>query len=600
MLDGLRMCFVKEVLTSVGFDIATSSKEHQVESEGRQKLHSVIQSCSMAVAVVDRDNAVVCANSPFNSLINNADGTEVELRVSDIFIGRSLVEFEINCAKLWSEKSLSKYLPCFRCELIRRDGYTVSVDVSLGVVSYEGQAICLVAVTPSMPEGYPVDLMHSEDEIDQVDVGVLAGRRGQVIPGSFRYDVLEDRISWSDEVFAIAGRKHHRGEPSLEEFLSQVVHPGDRARVERLIRGSIADKKPFSMEHRALTVDGELKYVQCVSWPLIDEKGEATVLFGTVIDISEQHASLELLREREQKYRTAFENAQIGLYRTRISDGKLMLANEQMAHMFGYEGIEDALANYVTSEHYVDPNTREELLDRLRREGRFDNFEARLSRRDGSVGWYRYSGKIYPEKGYIEGIAVDITFEKQARELLQQSESKYQRMFDLSPEAIVLIDAQARIVELNNRFEEWLGYSREETLGQNIVDLPFLPTPSKAIVSLNYQDRMKGQVIPPYEIDMIARDGTRLVGQIIATSIKDESGAVVGDLVMVADVSERRQAQETLELQRRQLMSMFDAMDEVVYVADPDTYELLYLNTAAKNQWGDARRHEVLQGPAEP
>ena len=72
----------------------------------------------------------------------------------------------------------------------------------------------------------------------------------------------------------------------------------------------------------------------------------------------------------------------------------------------------------------------------------------------------------------------------------------------------------------------------------------------------------------------------------------------VTHLKIQSEVSVRRKAEKALNTERKQLMSMFDAMDEVVYVADPNTYEMLYMNSPAKKNWGDGvgqKCHLVLQ-----
>jgi PAS domain S-box-containing protein len=140
-------------------------------------------------------------------------------------------------------------------------------------------------------------------------------------------------------------------------------------------------------------------------------------------EIKNRKQAEEALRDSEEKYRHLFNNAQVGLYRTRISDGKFVEANDAIARMFGYKDRADILdAEYVTADHYVDPGTRENLLAILREHGEFRNFEARLYRKDGSAAWLRYSGRIYPEKGYIEGVAADIKEEKRLEKRLLQSQ----------------------------------------------------------------------------------------------------------------------------------------------------------------------------------
>ncbi|MBW2603967.1 MAG: response regulator [Deltaproteobacteria bacterium] len=138
--------------------------------------------------------------------------------------------------------------------------------------------------------------------------------------------------------------------------------------------------------------------------------------------ISKRKIAEEALKRSEEKYRNLFNNAQVGMYRTRISDGKFVEANDTLAGMLGYEDRADILdAEYVTTDNHVDPGTRENLFAILREHGEFRNFEARLYCKDRSVAWFRYSGRIYPEKGYIEGVAADISEEKRLEEKLLQA-----------------------------------------------------------------------------------------------------------------------------------------------------------------------------------
>lgn len=67
--------------------------------------------------------------------------------------------------------------------------------------------------------------------------------------------------------------------------------------------------------------------------------------------------------------------------------------------------------------------------------------------------------------------------------------------------------------------------------------------------------------------------------------------------------TERRRAEAALEDEQRKFVSMFDGMDQAVYVADPETYEMLYMNGVARGQWGDGVGqpcYRVLQSRAEP
>jgi PAS domain S-box-containing protein len=115
-----------------------------------------------------------------------------------------------------------------------------------------------------------------------------------------------------------------------------------------------------------------------------------------------------------------------------------------MAELWGYESAEDCIAHCVASEHYADPGTREKLLDIIREHGKFTNFEARITKRNGTIIWLQYSGTLFPEKGYFEGVATDITERKRAEEALKEYSERLEEMVEERTQE--LWDAQEQLV----------------------------------------------------------------------------------------------------------------------------------------------------------
>ena len=70
------------------------------------------------------------------------------------------------------------------------------------------------------------------------------------------------------------------------------------------------------------------------------------------------------------------------------------------------------------------------------------------------------------------------------------------------------------------------------------------------------------------------------------------------------EAAKRELAEKALERQRQELISIFDSIDEVIYVCDPVSYELLYVNAAAKAVFGPdivgQKCYETFQGLDEP
>ncbi|MBI4689648.1 MAG: PAS domain S-box protein, partial [Nitrospirae bacterium] len=90
---------------------------------------------------------------------------------------------------------------------------------------------------------------------------------------------------------------------------------------------------------------------------------------------------------------------------------------------------------------------------------------------------------------------------------------------------------------------------------------------------------------------------------ITASSLKNAQGEIIAGIEVVRDVTKRKETEEMLELERRQLLSIFDSIDEVIYISDPDTYDVLYANMSLKKELGDIvgqKCYKALQGMDSP
>ncbi|MFH1502578.1 MAG: diguanylate cyclase [Candidatus Eisenbacteria bacterium] len=139
------------------------------------------------------------------------------------------------------------------------------------------------------------------------------------------------------------------------------------------------------------------------------------------------------------------------------------------------------------------------------------------------------------------------------------SDEMYRTIFELSPEAIVLIDAKGRFVAANGRIFDWLGYSNDELMGKSLLQAPFMPPTSRVVVVKNFVKRMAGLNVPPYELRFVSKSGAVKYGRIHATSIKDENGRAQHDLVMISDVTELKRAEHALEESRVKIEGLHDA-----------------------------------------
>jgi PAS domain S-box-containing protein len=228
-----------------------------------------------------------------------------------------------------------------------------------------------------------------------------------------------------DFCFAVKKGDHHLLN-RLNEGLSIIIANDTYDELKLNWFGPEENQSPTFSEilNMALWVLIPLAIVMVLIWIVALRKEVKRQTKSLKLVIEEYNKALTALKLSEETYRNLFQNAQVGLFRTRISDGKILESNEQLAKMFGFDNRHEIIAEYMTSKNYVDDGTREKMLAEIRDKGYIQNFEARFYRRDRSVFWANYSAKINKEQGWIEGVAEDITKRKETENELRKLKNK--------------------------------------------------------------------------------------------------------------------------------------------------------------------------------
>jgi PAS domain S-box-containing protein len=160
-----------------------------------------------------------------------------------------------------------------------------------------------------------------------------------------------------------------------------------------------------------LTKDKKTIWVSTNVIPLFHKDGSLRGYRGIDVDITQRKLADEKLKESEEKYRNLFNNAQIGIFRTNTSDGRLLDCNQKFFKILGYTSKEDAISNFSTN-NYFESGKRKELLKLLQKNGYLENVPIKMYKKDRSVIWGNFSSVLYPVQGYVEGVLEDITEQK--------------------------------------------------------------------------------------------------------------------------------------------------------------------------------------------
>ncbi len=238
-------------------------------------------------------------------------------------------------------------------------------------------------------------------------------------------------------------------------------------------------------------------------------------------------------------------------------DGIITSWNRGAERIFGYASHE--VIGQPLSLLYLPENRNEtEILRRIRAGERVDHYETVRRHKTGQVISVSLTiSPIRDEAGQVIGaskIARDITETRRLREQEQQAsaETRFRKLLEAAPDAILEVDGQGQIVLLNQTAEKMFGYSRAELLGLNVDHLvPAAMRTGHHRHRASYTDHPQTRPMGTgLELNAQRKDGTLFPVEISLSPNWTEQGLRV--IAIVRDISERKQAEDRLRSVREQ------------------------------------------------
>ena len=152
---------------------------------------------------------------------------------------------------------------------------------------------------------------------------------------------------------------------------------------------------------------------------------------------------------------------------------------------------------------------------------------------------------------YVAELEERISERKRAESALRESEERYRELFENAKDAIYVHDLDGTYLSINRAAEKLSGYSREEIVGHNFKE--FVAPEHARYVRDSFWKKLAQQGETTYEVDVIAKDGRRVPIEVSSRAIY-ENGALVGVQGMARDITERKLAQDALQMFSRQLI----------------------------------------------
>jgi PAS domain S-box-containing protein len=218
-------------------------------------------------------------------------------------------------------------------------------------------------------------------------------------------------------------------------------------------------------------------------------------------------------------------------------------------------------------------------------------FEARARRKNGEGFDIETRGVpiLHEGRPHVLYIGRDITARKRAEEILRASEEQYRSIFNAAADALVLRDADFRIVDVNPAYETMSGYARDEVLGLDRVVAN--PPEIEAQMRRLHRQALAGEPVV-IETVRVRKDGARRDVEVRGVAIQHRGRPHV--LYVGRDISERKRAEERLRASEEQYRSIFNAASDALVLRDAEA-GVVDVNPAFLEMSGYTR-DEVISG----
>jgi PAS domain S-box-containing protein len=172
---------------------------------------------------------------------------------------------------------------------------------------------------------------------------------------------------------------------------------------------------------------------------------------------------------------------------------------------------------------------------------------------------------------------------RRSDDALRQSEERYRRLVDLSPDAVFIIQA-GRVLFVNPAGVQLLGArDAADVIGHTVADLVH-PDELRPVLA-RIDEVLEGQRATVFQERRYTRfDGTPVDVEVAATLYPDPAGPAIQ--VILRDISERKRAESVSRESEERFRQIAESIDEVFWITPPDKNRMIYVSPAYEKIWG--------------
>ncbi len=529
-------------------DITDRKNSEKALKQSEEKYRLFFESTPIGIGIADLEGNILEFNQTMLEMIGY-DAVEIKkLILSDTYVNPE------DRKRLIQALQKSVEVKDFEVQLKRKDGTVYACLLNVVLMELEGKSVVLTTAR-DLTQWRELERAKS---VREEEYRALF----ENVPIGLYRSALDGRIITANSAFL-----EMIGYTSFEELsLQNMEEISSNLGYSRELFIATINKEGIAkgLEQQIKRPDGSVIYIRENARAVKDISGSVIYYEGSFENITIEKDFEKVLKESEEKYRTLFTFAPIGIGFTDF-DGKFLAWNTKLLEITSYS--ESEIFNVKFSEIFHNSDDHQLLLKSLSNNRRVQDWEVQLKRKDGSAYFAVLDIELieFVEEETLHITLRDITEHKQAEEALRQKEKKYRDLISNISDGVVEMNIEGNFIFLSPQTFNLLGYHPEEVIGTNGFDLIHPDDIENAIEAL--EKALTGVHVFDFEYRGRHKDGHYVdlsaSGKIIG---EEEEGSKV--FLVIKNITERKKAETALRESEERFRRLSEASFEGIVIHD--------------------------------
>ncbi len=319
----------------------------------------------------------------------------------------------------------------------------------------------------------------------------------------------------------------------------------------------------------------------------------------------------DALQKSEQRFRSIFEQVNIGMAQVMSRTGRFLRVNQKFSEILGYSQTDLTDMTYVQITHPDDvPQDRELMRLLLTRQIRRFRRKKRFFHKNGSVVWVQLSISPLWAEGEAPTTHVtvmeDISERIQAQEALAESERRFRALMEQSPVSLEIYRPDGLLLQANPAWERLWGVKAPNFVRRfNIMHHPGIKkTPQFASIQKAFNGEAVFIAEDVFDLKLDAAPRFKRILRTHLYPIKNTQNKIANVVIAHEDITTQKKMAAALRSSQANYQELFNAEPDAIIIVDAGTMQIIEANRSAARLYGyTATEIRALQAPqlsAEP